>query len=250
MGYINNDIRIIKPLPPKPLDPVFADTYEGEWLNYQLGDKILRRHYKPRQKFFRSHGRAIVLGNGISRLRYPLDKLNLSNRYKALEKYNIIYGCNRAFSEAGDLDFLIINNRLLSTAIPKDLHTISYTTQEIQRIYPIMELIPMSQRMDAGAAAVSVACFHGADQVFMFGFDGQPQATENNNIYAGECWYGRKNDKVNDSDWQDNLYKLMVCYKDVTFYRIDVNPPSARRQTVLPNYRCITFREFTSIADL
>ena len=250
MVFVANDIRITKPLPPKPLEPVYANTYEGEWLNYQLGDKILRKHYQPKQTFFREGGRAIVLGNGVSRLRYPLTKLNLSNKYKRLDGYNVIYGCNMAFTEEGELDFLIMTNRLLATTVPKDIHNITYSTQETQRANPEMELIPMLQRMDAGAAAVSIACFHGADKVFLFGFDGQPNAIENNNIYAGERWYGGKAATVNDTDWQDNLYKLMVCYKDVTFYRVDANPPNARRHTVLPNYRLITFNEFVSLADL
>ena len=250
MVFTTNDIRVTKPLPPKPLEAIYANTYEGEWLNYQLGDKVLRRHYKPQQDFFRTGGRAIVLGNGVSRLRYPLSKINLSNKYKHLDRYDVIYGCNRAYTDEGDLDFLVVTNRLLSTMIPKELHNITYATQEIQRANPAMELIPMTQRMDAGAAAVSLACFHGADRVFLFGFDGQPNSIENNNIYAGERYYASKDQSVNDTEWQDNLLRIMVCYKDVTFYRIDANPPNARKQTMLPNYRLITFNEFVSLADL
>jgi hypothetical protein len=250
MTFVTNDIRITKPLPPKPLEPVYANKYEGEWLNYQLGEKILRKHYEPKQTFFREGGRAIVLGNGVGRLRFPLSKFNLSNQYKRLDTYNVLYGCNRAFTDEGELDFLIMTNRLLSTIVPKDIHQTTYATQEIQRVNPNMELIPMLQRMDAGAAAVSVACFHGADKVFLFGFDGQPNTIENNNIYAGQRWYGGKSETVNDTDWQENLYRLMVCYKDVSFYRVDANPVTARKQTVLPNYRLITFNDFVSLADL
>lgn len=250
MTLTSNFIQVTKPLPPKPLESVYANTYEGEWLNYQLGANIQRKFYRPKQSFFRQGGRSIVLGNGMSRMRYPIAKFNLSNKFKKLNTYNVLYGCNNAFIDEGELDFLIVTNRLLATTVPKDIHHITYSTQETQRVNPAMELIPILQRMDAGSAAVSIACFHGADQIFLYGFDGQIENTANNNIYAGHRWYGDKDQIVNDIEWQDNLYKLMVCYKDVTFYRVDTNPPNARRQTVLPNYKLITFNEFVSLADL
>ena len=234
---------------PVMLQAVYADQHTGEWVNYQIGDKVDRRFHRPTNDFYRPGGRAIVLGNGPNRQRFPLKKFNQSNAYKRLETYNILYGCNLAYTEEGDLDFLVINNILLSTHVPRDLHEICYATPEIQRIYTKMDLIPVNRRLDAGTTAAMLACYHGNDKVFLFGFDGFPDDS-NQNIYAGRDYYAENGAVMSDLSWQENLKALMIAYPDVMFYRVDSNPPNARILTVMPNYRLITFNEFVSLADL
>lgn len=232
------------------MQPVYADSYQGEWVNYSLGDRVERKYYQPNSQFHRPRGRAVVLGNGLSRTRYGLDKLNQSNKIKHLHNYNIIYGCNRAYEEKGELDFLVLTNRFLITEIAKDNRHHIYTTPEVQRTAPGTNLIPLHYRLDAGSAAAMLACFHGAGQVFLFGFDGQVKRSFNHNIYAGTRFYGSVDDDINDTEWHENLKAVVMAYPNTTFYRIDVNPPGARSMTVLPNYKLITFTEFVSLADL
>jgi hypothetical protein len=137
----------------------------------------------------------------------------------------------------------------MSTKIPKDLHSICYATPEIQRVFQDMELIPVNRQLDSGSIAAMMACFHGCDSVFLYGFDGFPDG-KNQNIYAGQTYYAENGIEMSDMLWQENLKALMIAYPNVTFYRIDSNPPNARILTVLPNYRLITFNEFVSLADL
>ena len=237
-----NTVVLLKPI--VKLHPVFADQYQGEWLNYNLGDKVDRVFYKPKTDFYRANGRAIVFGNGLSRTRWPLVKFNQSNKSKLLSHYNILYGCNRAFQEKGEFDFLTVSSKLMATEIPKDLHQICYSNQENVRINPKMNLLPLHQRFDAGTSAVILACFHGAKKVFLFGFDGD------SSIYAGTKFYPELGQKVNSSSWSENLYSVAIAYSQVEFYRVGKTPESARKMTVLPNYSELTWNEFVSYADL
>ena len=232
------------------ITPVTADSYSGQVVNYQTGNELIRKTYIPRSNFYRKGGRAIVLGNGKGRSRLSLAEINHSNRNKRLAFYNIIYGCNNAFLEEGDLDYLIVTNQLVATQIPKDLHASCYTNQEIQRVFQNMEIIPLNQRLDAGSAAAMTACFHGADKVFLLGFDGQERNSKNNNIYAGHRFYDDESVVINDNQWQINLEMIMASYSNVTFYRIDANPVNSRRHQRLKNYKLISFQDFVYEADI
>ena len=113
-----------------------------------------------------------------------------------------------------------------------------------------MELIPINQRLDAGSAAAMLACFHGADKVFLFGFDGQEPGAKNNNIYAGYRFYDDVEAIISDAQWQHNLSMVMAAYPQVKFYRIDANPSNSRQQLSLRNYSLISFQDFVFAADL
>ena len=246
MSFTSKEIKILPTLvaPIQRLQPVFADQYQGEWINYSIGSKIDRVFYEPKNQFFRSGGRAIVLGNSASRLHWPIIKFNRSNKHRRLINYNVLYGCNRAFEEPGELDFLTVSNNLLATEVPKSLHQICYSNQENVRINPKMNLLPLHQRFDAGTSAVILACFHGAKKVFLFGFDGD------SSIYAGTKFYPELGQKVDSSSWSENLYSVAIAYSQVEFYRVGKTPESARKMTVLPNYSELTWNEFVSYADL
>lgn len=235
---------------PPPIQPIYANEYTGEWVNYQLGTNTERKHVIPKNDFYKVNGRAIVLGNGTSRQRYPLTKLNASNTHKRLQFYNVIYGCNAAYTEPGELDWLVVSHRFMLKSIPKDQHSMVYTTPENQREHKATNLLPLYHRMDAGASAAMLAAYHGAKQVFLFGFDGQNSPKYNNNIHAGTAHYADGNSYVNDRDWHLNLYKVIAGYTDVMFYRVDIMPPSARLLSVLPNHKLITFNEFVILADI
>lgn len=240
---------LVRPAQPSEVEAVYADSYAGRWINFQIGTETDRKLIKPKIDFFRKGGRAIVFGNGPSRSRLALDKFNLSNKHKHLKIYNILYGCNMAFTEQGDFDFLVINNLLLSTLVPKSLYPNCYATPEIVQARKEMDLIPCSTRMDSGSTAALLACYHGADKVFLYGFDGLP-GNKNDNIYAGQKFCESKDSEISDITWQHNLRAVMLAYPDVTFYRVNTNPPNARILTVLPNYKLITFNDFVSIADI
>lgn len=232
------------------MQPVYAKEYTGEWVNYELGTRRERAYVQPSNKFYRAGGNAIVLGNGPSRLRLPLARLNSSNRNKRLESYNIIYGCNACHTEAGDLDWIILTHKHMGVDIAKDKHAMVYTKPEVQRRFKNMNLLPINHNMDAGASAAMLAAFHGASKVFLYGFDGQTSIGYNNNIYAGSKHYAAVNESINDQQWHLNLRDVIAAYPNTIFYRIDFMPPNARSMHVLKNHKIITFNEFVSFADI
>lgn len=235
---------------PAPIQPIYANEFKGEWVNYELGTRTERKFIEHDPQFWRPKGRAIVLGNGLSRQRFSIKQFNQSNAHKRLENYNVIYGCNKAYTEDGELDFLVLTHRFLDKYLPQHLYKVTYSTPEVQRTRKGMNLIPVYHRMDAGSTAAMLAAFHGAKDVFLFGFDGQDVANHNNNIYAGTEYYPPRNENVPDADWHANMFKIASAYKDTMFYRIDTMPSAARQLTVLPNHRVITFNQFVSLADV
>ena len=235
---------------PATIQPIYANDFQGEWVNYELGTRTERKFVKHDTQFWRPGGRAIVLGNGLSRQRFSINQFNRSNTNKRLNNYNVIYGCNKAYTEEGELDFLVLTHRFLDKHMPQHFYKITYSTPEVQRTRKDMNLIPVYHRMDAGATAAMLAAFHGAKEVFLFGFDGQDVPNRNNNIYAGTEYYSSTDENVQDSAWHANMFKIVSAYSNTTFYRIDTNPRSSRALTALPNYRIITFNQFVILADL
>lgn len=234
-----------------PLQKLHSRDYTGEWINVLLGQgKIDRRHIKPNLVFENPSGNAICLGNGRSRLDRSLAQIENSNKRKILRYYNVIYGCNGIYREWTP-DFLVVTNQLLAAKLDPELHSIMYASQEIARRYPGSNLMPGGARLDAGAAAALLAAFHGAQRVYLFGYDGQSEPGVNNNVYADSEHYPTATESVQDQGWVKNLERVVATYDDVEFLRVTAKPEDRHRRLLrLPNYRTINFRQFVSSADL
>lgn len=250
MGFQTDQIikTLVPIIPPKPLTHVTANTYTGEWVNWMLGDEVSREFIDNKINFYRPNSKAIVFGNGKSRSKDLIDKIIKSNSKKIINYYNVLYGCNLAYKDFQP-DFLVVTNKLLASKIPNDLHDICYTRPEILRINANMNLIPLNHNMDAGSTAAMLACYHGADKVFLVGFDGCPNGSLNH-IYEGEQFYPQANEVINDSKWQEDLGRVIAAYPNTQFYRVNVNPPNARQLAKFSNYKVIDLRNFVSLADI
>lgn len=237
--------------PKSPLQKLHSHSYEGEWINVLLGQgKVDRRFIKPEVIFENPSGNAICLGNGKSRLNRAPEKIEHSNSIKILRYYNVLYACNGIYREWMP-DFLIMTNQVMASKVPEEFRDITYSTQEITRRYPGYNLLPGNVRLDAGSAAVYLACFHGAKKVFLFGYDGQPEPGYNNNVYAGTEHYPDADAEVHDNNWVRNLEHIMITYNDVEFFRVTANEEDRHRSLLrLPNYKPISFNQFISLADL
>lgn len=236
---------LVKPVP--TIVPLLSKDYQGEWITTSTGDKEERKFVEYPTLFFRNGGNAIVFGNGLSRDAYPIKRFNMNNLNKRLDYYNILYGCNMAYTE-GELDFLVMTNKILASQLPKSLSAVKYGPKEFLKLG--VDLIPQQLRMDAGALAVYLACFHGASRVFLYGFDGQDTPGMNNNRFSGMPQYDDVSTAISDLEWHENLYQVMAAYQNVQFYRIDNFPESSRKLFQLSNYQVTPFRSFVSLADL
>lgn len=250
MPFATDNIIKTKPIiqPLVKISPVFADTYEGEWVNWMIGDEVQREFLSPKVNFFRPNSSAIVFGNGIGRKKDIIDRIIKSNSKKIINYYNVIYACNLAYKDV-DADFFVTTNKLVASKYPKELHERTYTRPEFVRIHSQMNLIPINYDLDAGATAVMLACFHGATKVFLYGFDGCPQGVTNH-IYCDQEFQAKAGEEINDQKWQDNLFKVMSAYTKTEFYRVNGSPPNGRMLQKLPNYSVIDLRRFISLADI
>jgi hypothetical protein len=250
MPFVTDKIvKTIAPvIPSKPLTPITSDEYEGEWVNWSIGDELSREFLPNKINFYRENANAIVFGNGKTRVPELIDKILKSNKKKIINYYNILYGCNLAYTDF-EPDFLIVTNKLLASKVPKEFHDRSYTRPELVRINPTMNLIPVNQNMDAGSTAAMIACFHGAKKVFLVGFDGCPDGVTNH-IYAGKQFYPDENVEMSDSKWQEDLGRVVAAYPKTLFYRVNASPPNAKQLLKNPNYQIIDQKTFVSLADI
>ena len=105
--------------------------------------------------------------------------------------------------------------------------------------------------MDAGSSAAYLAAFHGAKNVFLFGYDGQPDPDEINSIYLNTEHYPKTGDEGFDQKWIKYLYNVIEAYPEVKFYRVTPKvEDNYRKLLTLPNYYPVNFRQFISLADL
>lgn len=245
----DNIVKTLAPvLPPKPIAPITANVYEGEWVNWTTGDEVSREYLKNKIDFYRPNSSSIVFGNGKTRTKDLIDKIVRSNSKKIINYYNVLYACNLAYTDFQP-DFLVITNKLIASKAPKELHEVTYTRPEILRINPNMNLIPLNHNMDAGSTAAMLACYHGATKVFLVGFDGCPENVTNH-IYANEQFYPSNNEEMNDSKWQEDLGRVFAAYPKTMFYRLNASPPNARQLQKFPNYKVIDIKTFVSLADI
>lgn len=250
MPFVSDNIvkTFVPIIPPKPLTPISANSYEGEWVNWTIGDEVKRDYIKNKINFYRPNSSAIVFGNGKSRTKDLIEKIIRSNSKKIINYYNVLYGCNLAYTDF-NLDFLVITNKLIASKAPKEIHGVTYTRPEILRLNSEMNLIPINHNMDAGSTAAMIAAYHGATKVFLIGFDGCPEGVTNH-VYTGQQFYPKDNEEINDNKWQEDLGRVFAAYPKTNFYRLNVNPPNARQLLKYPNYKIIDNRTFVSLADI
>jgi hypothetical protein len=199
--------------------------------------------------------RAVVLGNGPSRLAFELGHLkNLSGLLGADTLQT--YGCNALYRDFTP-DFLVASGH---PEIVKELseskyieNNIVYTNAIHLLEYPNkFYLIPHDPYTDAGTAALYLACFDGHKKIFMLGFDGQDTQGFNYNIYADTNGYDLKNSLVIDNKWINDKSLLFKTYDDVEFIRVTEHnterlPESWKYCT---NVRSISRNDFIIEADL
>lgn len=250
MPFVTDNIikTIVPPTQPKPITAITAQDYLGEYVNWTIGDELSREFIENKINFYRSNSSAIVFGNGKTRTKDLIEKIVRSNNKKIINYYNVLYGCNLAYTDFNP-DFLVITNKLIASKTPKELHSVCYTRPEIYRVNPDMNLIPINHNMDAGSTAAMLACYHGATKVFLIGFDGCPENVANH-IYTGSQFYPNENEEINDNKWQEDLGRVIAAYPKTMFYRLNANPPNARSLLKFSNYKVIDVRTFVSLADI
>lgn len=210
---------------------------------------------------------AVVIGNGISINQIDLTVF-LPYRestpwgevtpwiYRRDRKNFLTYGCNAIYRNF-KLDFVsCVGEGIIKEIAESDRDktgTVFYTNTKYLELYPgQFDLLPQNPDFNAGAMSAYMAAFDGHKRVFMLGFDGIDNDTDNYNMFAGTANYPPSNYPTKEEYWVRSLNQVMQTYSDTEFIRVcptkKFRQPDAWRNNL--NYRQIDFRQFVSEADI
>jgi hypothetical protein len=199
--------------------------------------------------------RAVVLGNGPSRLAFELNYLKNYSGLLGAETVQT-YGCNALYRDF-TTDFLVATGHpefikeIASSEYIKN--SVVYTSAMHLLEYPNkFYLIPHDPYTDAGTVALYLACFDGHKKIFMLGFDGQDTPGFNYNIYADTQGYDKKNNLVLDTKWIADKKIIFDLYDDVEFIRVTEHNTERLPELwkYCPNLRTISRNDFILEANL
>jgi len=224
---------------------LFRNNYSGEDIytaaTYTDGSWLYDKEFVPKtlenQKF---GGRAVIIGNGTSRLKFDLNHLKSKNLQT--------YGCNALYRDF-DPDFLVAVGKEISDEIEHSgyaaQHVVYSTIDNILRYSNTFHLIPQNPSWNAGAIAAYLACFDGHPVVYLLGFDGNDAPNTINNVYD------RGSDQ-NDSFMSLTLVHVFKSYPMVDFVLVNSTGrgymPAAWHGVT--NLRRIDFRQLVIECDL
>jgi hypothetical protein len=214
------------------IQKLYRKNYLGEEvvrdLTYHDGTWDESREYVPNNVINEQiSNRAVIIGNGSSRLELDRNLFNLLANHKAgLLASSAVqtYGCNAIYREFNP-DFLIANGPEIVNEIANSGYCdneIVYSTQNAVLDYPgKFYLTPQNPHWDAGAIAAYLACFDGHEKIYLLGFDGHSgEEAAFYNVYAGTAGYPAKSAGSTEAFYAKSLKLVMDTYNDVEFVRV------------------------------
>jgi hypothetical protein len=240
------------------MQKLYRTDYEGEFVidGYVLkeGRRYENREFIPNTIVNNQHtGRAVVIGNGTSRLAVDLRKIERHAGGHLGKRRLQSYGCNALYRDINP-DFLVSINNFMVNEIVNNSYAdnnvvLSNTTNCINHPNKI-HLIPYAVSLCAGAIALYLACFDGHKNVYMLGYDNQ-DGESNNNVYAGTDSYAKSDHKVSSKKWEGQIKRIIDTYDDVDFIWVAGGTsrfPEDWKYCV--NLRQATVRDFVLEVDL
>lgn len=210
--------------------------------------------------------RAVVVGNGVTRLAFDL-KLFLASRDTTAwgersewkppittKRFNT-YGCNALYRNYQP-DFLVATGEAMIQELAADeycANNIVYANKQTVTAYPgKFHYVPQDPQWNSGSVATYLAAFDGHKKVFMIGFDGVDSADSSYTVYAGTNAYPAAHDAASEDYWELSMAAVFNSYPDTSFIRVcptkNFRVPEAWKYCL--NYRSVDFRQFVLEADL
>jgi hypothetical protein len=192
--------------------------------------------------------RAVAIGNGSSRLKFPLQYLKNPAGLLGADTVQT-YGCNALYRDFTP-DFLVASGNDIVKEIARSRYintNIVYTRSMHLLEYPNkFYLIPYDPYADAGTTAIYLAAFDGHKKIYMLGFDGQTNPKSNDNVYAGTNGYDAKIADITGNKWVQHRKVIFNTYDDVDFVWVTESgrspvPAILKSST---NFRQISHRDF------
>ena len=239
----------------KTIQKLFRNAYLGEDVystaTYSDGEWRYETEYVGRtldnQGF---NKKAVVIGNGESRLGFNLNEFKKSYVKKRLQTY----GCNALYKDFVP-DFLIVSKPNIVKEVSKNgyaKNNVVYANSEAILNYPdSFHLIPHDPNWNSGSIAAYLACFDGYQTVYLLGFDGNDTPKTNNNIYKNFTGYNTVLDQ-NDKFMSLTMVHVFKAYPFVDFVLVNSTGrgymPAAWYG--IENLRRINFNELVLECDL
>jgi hypothetical protein len=210
----------------------YVDDYDGEYIVSGIVVKNGRRHqdryWIPNSISNSDHKKvAFVVGNGMSRISmstFRLIYLTKSGGGHLGKMKAQCYGCNAVYRDWTP-DFLVCTNPEMIDDIVEEGYAennvVFGRAASLLNHPEYISLIPHDPRMNCGATATYLACFHGHKKIYLLGFDNQTSTPGiNNNVYAGTKHYAPKDENTGDDVWINNMSRVFNTYQDVEFVRV------------------------------
>lgn len=159
--------------------------------------------------------RSFVLGNGKSRLCVQPEEL---------QPYGTIYGCN-ALYRSFTPDYLIAVDVKMVLEIAETGYQLNHPvyTNSSARLKDIKGLnyFKPSLGWSSGPTALQLACTHGAEEIFILGFDYIGNNNHFNNVYADTNNYKRSTDHPTYyGNWLRQTENIIKKHPHTKFYRL------------------------------
>lgn len=239
----------------KTIKKLFRNAYIGEDIysaaTYSDGTWNYEKEYVARtldnQGFSK---KAVVIGNGISRLDFNLEEFKKSYVQKRIQTY----GCNFLYKDFTP-DFLIasrpeVAKELNQTGYCKT-HVVYSSSNAILQYPGAFHLIPQDPSWNSGSVAAYLACFDGHPTVYLLGFDGNDSPHTNNNVYANLSGYNLTIDQ------KDDFMALTMVHVFKTYPLVDFVLVNSTGRGYMPaawygvvNLRRISFYDLVLECDL
>lgn len=161
---------------------------------------------------------SFVLGNGVSRK---------SINPEHLKKHGKVYGCNALFRSFTP-DFLVaVDTKMIVEITDAGYHLenqVWTNPNKLTKTYSNLNLFNPNRGWSSGPTALHLASKHGAQQIFILGFDYLGIGIDNgkvNNMYAGTKNYKNEGDRATYyGNWER---QTMTCIKEnpkTKYYRV------------------------------
>ena len=233
----------------KTIKKLFRNAYVGEDIysaaTYTEGKWSYEKEYVAKTLNHQGFDKkAIIIGNGISRLEF-----NLAEFQKPYIKKRIqTYGCNDLYKDYIP-NFLVVTRpdaieKVNQTGYCVD-HVVYSSSSAILQYPGAFHLIPQDPSWNSGSIAAYLACFDGHSVVYLLGFDGNDTPDTNNNVYE-------RTERQNDSFMSLTMTHVFKTYPLVDF--VLVNSTSRGYMPAawygVTNLRRIGFRDLVLECDL
>lgn len=200
--------------------------------------------------------RAIIIGNGPSRLDFNLEHLKKPQGLLGADTLQV-YGCNALYRDF-ECDFLVVTG---NNGIVNELANSEYVKNNIvySNSIHLLEhpnkfyLIPYDPYGDAGTTAAYIAAFDGHTKIYLLGFDGYDFEGHNSNVYADTDGYDPKWEFEVDVDkFINNRVNLCETYPEVEFVWVTQRGTSTVPEKLkwCSNHSQISFRDLVLECDL